>query len=651
MNERRRRAVQRAAHIYLKRLKAIAVQELGGQYEAALQRFDEDWLQIRSLHQQAQELDLDDGALACDYFISGFDLRRLRLPLSEVDFGAEAALRYAKKAGSARHAQVLIMLGEAAREGSRLAESEKHLRTAIEVLRQSSGGDPAQQLLLGPPLMAAARISLAAVLDESGDYRGAVLAAGEALNAAVAIDDFAGQSTALCNLAIPLAHLGDLEAAFKAFTASASIARRLGDPRPLQVPMAGLADVLRRSGRFTEAREAAEESLRLATDLGDRREQGRLLSQLTAIALEEEDFDTAVTRQAEAQQLWSELGDVIGLADAHSMRAIIEEQSGRWQESAESIALAVALLRNSGRSTSADRLLRVAEARQARHGRRTRLHEVMTRSMAARRLFDAGRTDQGLAALTALVEEARAVRDARSGHDARPEDGTLLGFALGILGEALEEAERPAEAFDAYVEALHVDQVSTMANGNLVGRARARTAAGDYLGGIHSYEEAIAAFRQQEQPSEHLGLALGLLAALMQERFSSFESARGLATEAVAVLRQVNSRHADKAVDYLAALESESERFEREFGHAAKRMPLALVRQILNQLSALLADGQTPLLRVGLADGRICIGAPAVVHCREVSVLAVWHQQRKWVIPLERLSDIMILEARRTDPA
>ena len=123
-----------------------------------------------------------------------------------------------------------------------------------------------------------------------------------------------------------------------------------GSP-PLRAKALNAAGVLAgEAGEVVAAHRFFEEALDLATQLGERRQMARTLMNLGVIAIYDEDYRLALTRYAEAGNIWRELGDARGQSIMSQNQAIAHALLGEFDEALPLLEKSVELARSVGES-------------------------------------------------------------------------------------------------------------------------------------------------------------------------------------------------------------------------------------------------------------------------------------------------------------
>ncbi|MFF0553859.1 tetratricopeptide repeat protein [Streptomyces sp. NPDC004311] len=618
-----------AAEHYVRRLATMAGDELDKRYETATTAFDQEWPQIRTAHEWAAANRFDDGRLAYAFFLLGTELRRRRLSAAQLDFGAGPALRYAKTQGVVAHVDLLLALSQNAQYAVRLVRAEAYARAALRLLRRCTYREVNTEARKAQVM---ALCALSGVLNDQGRIDEAIDACHEALSKAERIPFRAGQNVARGNLALALTRAGRHEEALENLARAIRLALLLGDRISEQRWTAGAAEALRKLGRLEEALAAAESSAELAEKVGDRRASGRAHITAGAIALSVGHQERAAEHQRKAYETALDTGDLIGKADALTLRSALDGTAGTGSSTDEFADAAATILDSTGRPHDADILRREAAAR-ARTARTRELLYLFTNAVnSAERAAGRGDVTRALTTLDNLITTLRA-----------PDDSLVLAAALAARAFALERADRPAEAATGYAEALDAHPGHPMKGSYLLGQARNATAAGDLLTALIAYHEAVDCFRGDEGQREELGTALAALGEIAIG-MRSFSAARAVYEEAAGHFTAIDSPQKEVAFAGLTALKVREAQADSVTPKPPGTLSVAEVRARLEEIGPAMQRTPGTRVRVRMTDGRGFEGEPLTVLSAEVSLLTVEAGSHEVAVPLEWLTELTIVQ-------
>ncbi|WP_420077991.1 tetratricopeptide repeat protein [Streptomyces sp. JL4002] len=622
-----------AAEHYVRRLATMAGDELDKRYETATTAFDQEWPQIRTAHEWAAANRFDDGRLAYAFFLLGTELRRRRLSAAQLDFGAGPALRYAKTQGVVAHVDLLLALSQNAQYAVRLVRAEAYARAALRLLRRCTYREVNTEARKAQVM---ALCALSGVLNDQGRIDEAIDACHEALSTAERIPFRAGQNVARGNLALALTRAGRHEEALENLARAIRLALLLGDRISEQRWTAGAADVLRKLGRLEEALAATERSAELAEQVGDRRASGRLHSTAGAIALSVGHQDRAAEHQRKAYETALDTGDLIGKADALTLRSALDGAAGPGSPTDEYAAAAATILDSTGRPHDAE-VLRSEAAERARTARnKERHHTTLNAVTSAERAARRGNFTRAFTTLDNLITRLSA-----------PDDSEFLAVALAARAFVLELADRPAEAATGYAEALEAHSGHLKKAPCLLGQARNAMKAGDVVTALIAYHRAVDCFRGDEEQREDLGtalLSLGEIAVHMH----SFGAARAVCEEAAELFTAIASPRKETALADLAALSVRQAEAESVMPKPPGTLSLAEVRAALEEIGPAIERTPRARVRARMTDGNVLEGEPLTVLSAEVSLLTLEVGSHEAAVPLEWLTELTIVQPDRT---
>ena len=198
----------------------------------------------------------------------------------------------------------------------------------------SEGRERLQRILVGrtfeAPTMVQARAfnGLGNLRFTQGAYPAAREAYSASLSLATRLGERKGVADALNNLGNLAYRQGDYAAARALHGESLSIRRQLGDRRGVADSLNNLGNLAYRQGALAEARILQEEGLTIRRQLGGRRGIADSLNNLGGIAMAEGDFDAACTLYEESLAIERELGDRRGIAISLNNLGGIAERQG-----------------------------------------------------------------------------------------------------------------------------------------------------------------------------------------------------------------------------------------------------------------------------------------------------------------------------------
>lgn len=250
-----------------------------------------------------------------------------------------ACLDYATQTG--RHARVAGLTAAIAallrQDGPWTDAANRH---AIAVQAARHIGDPLTQ--------ADALNDLGTALYLTGDYAGAVAAAGEALGICRDLRYGLGQANALNTLGVVAYLTGDYRSAAQAQQEALDICREFGDHQGEAIALNYLGAVLRLAGNYSGAAEAVAESLAIHRDLGDRLGQAFSLNEAGALGRNTGNYAEALEMLAESRTIYHDLGDRQGEANALNETGVVRQLTGDYLGAEAALATALSLFRDLG---------------------------------------------------------------------------------------------------------------------------------------------------------------------------------------------------------------------------------------------------------------------------------------------------------------
>lgn len=207
----------------------------------------------------------------------------------------------------------LLDLALALLELGRLQEAVDAARDALAIARRQDPGGRLEHDALG---------RLGTLLCETGDWRGATQALDEAVELSRVLRDDAAGATWLTHLARCAWYAGDAQRALGAYTKALDVARAIGD-RPLEAHILGsLGSLLRENGQPRRGLEYYQEALNLSKVAGNGREVVRYLTLLGRTYSDLHQAQDARTAFREALSLARRIDDKRGQVEVHRRFAL-----------------------------------------------------------------------------------------------------------------------------------------------------------------------------------------------------------------------------------------------------------------------------------------------------------------------------------------
>jgi tetratricopeptide (TPR) repeat protein len=181
----------------------------------------------------------------------------------------QSALKLAELEGlEGPRGEALNSLGLAAQQTSRLNQSERYLREALELFTR-----------LGDRSRIANVLYNLASLNPRGHHESRKFAE-QALRIHRELGERGREGIVLGNLAVTCMNEGNVEEAEKLYRESIAIHREVGNRRFEGITLGNLASLLKSLGRDRDSREMLLQALELLREVGDRRSQGHILGNL-----------------------------------------------------------------------------------------------------------------------------------------------------------------------------------------------------------------------------------------------------------------------------------------------------------------------------------------------------------------------------------